>query len=278
MKPRLPLVTAFLAVFVPLRMHGEQLPGPPSALASIPDSLAVPEFTPPAPAAPKELPAMRIDAATTVPAAHGKTLTIIRGEASTLPNLPPKTEPKPVVQRQRTTDDLARETYRRRHFLNLGATVYDRRASVIRWNHPDTNEAYEALCGFDISLITGLGRFARGGENYSVMLIHTRIDTTRPRKFPLPNLPDLSSVTENSITYLKGDPSDAIGTAPVTLVKELITHEKTRLQIFQADLARHHAARAAWEKAHPEPPRDETIWIRPHRGSRYLADPKPEAP
>ncbi len=256
---------------------GDPIASGMSPIASIPDSLAVREFTPPVPVVPKQVPAMRIDAATTVPAAHGKTLTILRGEASTLPDLPPKPEPKPVVQRPRTADDVARETYRRRHSLNFGATIYDRRASVIRWNHPDTNEPYEALCGFDIGLIAGLGRFVRGGENYSVMLMHSRIDTTRSRKIPLPNLPDLAAVTADSITYLKGDPADAIGTAPVTLVKELIANEKTRLQIFQADLASHQAARAAWEKAHPEPPRDETIWIRPHRGSRYLADPKPEA-
>jgi hypothetical protein len=33
---------------------------------------------------------------------------------------------------------------------------------------------------------------------------------------------------------------------------------------------------AAWAKAHPPVPRDETFIFRPHRGSRYLADPQPE--
>ena len=273
---RIPFVST-LWVAILATSAGEAPASGPSPVASIMDTLVVPEFIPPVRAAPKQVPAMRIDAATTVPAANGKTLTILRGEASTLPDLPPKPEPTPVVRRPRTVDDELRATYRRRHSLNFGATVYDQRVSLVRWQHPDTGASYEALCGFDIGLIAGLGRFVRGGENYSVMLMCSRIDTTRPRKIPLPNMPALSAVTAGSITYLKGDPADTIGTAPVTLVKELIANEKSRLEIFQADLARHHAARAAWEKANPEPPRDETLWIRPHRGSRYLAEPKPEA-
>lgn len=255
---------------------GEALPSVAPPVARITDPLVVPEFIPPVRVAPKQVPSIRIDAATTVPSANGNTLTILRGEASSLPDLPPKSEPTPVIQRLRTVDDELRETFRRRHSLNFGATVYDHRVSLVRWQHPDTGEAYEALCGFDIGLIAGLGRFVRGGENYTVMLMHSRIDTTRPRKIPLPNVPAISKVTAGTITYLKGDPADAIGTGPVTLVNELIANESSRLGIFQADLARHHAARAAWEKANPEPPRDETLWIRPHRGSRYLANPNPE--
>jgi hypothetical protein len=61
------------------------------------------------------------------------------------------------------------------------------------------------------------------------------------------------------------------------MIRELIANEKSRLEIFQADLERHRKARAAWEKANPVPPRDETFWIRPHRGSRYFAEPAPGA-
>lgn len=280
MKPRALLSAACLAAIISLRLHGEDpAPASPSStLASIRHSLDVPEFTPPESAAPKQVPAMRIDAATTVPAANGKTLTILRGEASTLPDIPLPPESRPIVQRVRTPEDEAREKYRRRHTLLLGATVYDHRVSLVRWQHPDKPlESYEALCGFDVGLLAGIGSFVRNGESYSVMLMHSHLDTTRLRKAGRANLPDLSSVAPNSIRFTKGDPADAIGTAPAVLVKELIANEKTRIQIFQADLARHHAARTAWEKANPEPPRDETIWIRPHRGSRYLADPKPEA-
>ncbi|MEO5713550.1 MAG: hypothetical protein ABIT37_08665, partial [Luteolibacter sp.] len=55
----------------------------------IPDTLATPVFTPPAPAEPKRLPNIRIDASNTVASESGKTLTLQRGAASTLPDLPP---------------------------------------------------------------------------------------------------------------------------------------------------------------------------------------------
>ncbi|MEO5713529.1 MAG: hypothetical protein ABIT37_08560, partial [Luteolibacter sp.] len=60
-----------------------------SARTYIPDSLAAPVFTPPAPVEPKRLPNIRIDASNTVASESGKTLTLQRGAASTLPDLPP---------------------------------------------------------------------------------------------------------------------------------------------------------------------------------------------
>jgi hypothetical protein len=84
-------------------------------------------------------------------------------------------------------------------------------------------------------------------------------------------------VSANSILILKGDRNDPMGTAPITLLKDLIANEKDRLVTYQAERLRYQQAAAAWEKAHPVPPRDETFWFRPHRGSRYLANSKPEA-
>lgn len=276
MKSFLRIALVQISLVVALHANPEA-PGQNFRVATIPHPLVVPEFIPPVPVVPKQVPSMRVDAATTVPANNGKTLTLLRGEASTLPDIPPPAEPRPVVRRQRTEEDLAREIYRRRHAIQLSATVYDHKVSVVRWQHPDTREAYEAVCGFDVGLLAGIGRFVRDGENYDLMLMHSAIDTTRARNAGARGFPDHSGVAENSIRFLKGEPGDVIGTAPVALIKELIANEKTRLQIFQADLARHQAARAAWEKANPVPPRDETFWIRPHRGSRYLADPTPEA-
>ena len=218
---------------------------------------------------------MRVDATTTVPTDNGKTLTILRGEPSTLPDIPSPPEPPPVVKRERTADDLAREIYRRRHSIHLGATVYDHRVSAVRWLHPDTREPYEAICGFDVGLLAGIGRIARKGENYNVMLLHSGIDTKHPGNLGLRGFPEHSAVADGSIRFLKGEAGDPVGTAPIRLIKELLANEKTRLVIFQADLERHRRARAAWEKANPVPLREETFWIRPHRGSRYLAEPAP---
>lgn len=263
------------AVLFPLQLRSQD-PVPATAdRAAIPGSLAVAEFVPPAPVPPKQIPAIRIDAATTVPSGNGKTLTILRGEASTLPDIPSPPEPRPQVIRERTADDLAREIYRRRHSIQLGATVYDHRVSVVRWQHPDTRAPYEAVCGFDLGLLAGIGRFVRNGENYDLMLLHSMVDTKRMRNLGLRAFPEQSEVANGSIRLLKGDPENQLGTTPIHLIKELLANEKTRLEIFQADLERHRKARTAWESANPVPPRDETFWIRPHRGSRYLMETVP---
>ena len=241
-----------------------------TAGASIPEPLAVAEFVPPAPAPPKQVPNISVDATTTVPLNNGKTLTILRGEPSTLPDIPLPIKRQAVIKRLPTEEDLAREKYRRRHSILLGATVYDHKVSIIRWQHPDTREPYEAICGLDVGLLGGIGRFVRDGETYSLMLMHSEIDTTRARRGGTRGFPDLSRVAENSIRFVKGEPGDVVGSAPVHLIKELIANEKVRLQTFQADLERHREARSAWDKANPPLPRDETIWVRPHRGSRYL--------
>ena len=241
----------------------------------IPNSLTIPAFTPPAPAVEKKVPAMRVDSAITLQSENSRTLTLIRGEASTLPDIPILPEPEPQQSRPLITEDPASIANQRRHNIQLGATIYDHRVSQVHWQHPDTGESYEAICGFDLSLLEGLGQFVHDGEIYQIMLTLSPIDTSLIRRTD--NLPDLSAVQSNFITIRQGNPKDLIGTAPVTLLKELIISQKSRLITYQADRKRYQQAAAEWEQAHPPVPRDETIWLRPHRGSRYLADPTPEA-
>ncbi len=248
-----------------------------SARTSIPYSLAVPEFAPPAPAIPKSLPSIRVDAEIGVPAENSRTLTIIRGEASTLPDLPP-----PVIAETRerlplTPEQIARNIHHRRHRFHFGATVYDHRISQVQWHHPDTGKLYEAVCGFVIGLLAGIGRFVRNGESYDFMLMSFNIDTAVIRRVARQYAPRLPEVQMDAIMIIKGDRNDPVGISPITLIKDLVSSEKDRLVTYQADRLRYQQAAAAWEKAHPVPPRDETFLFRPHRGSRYLANPKPEA-
>lgn len=239
--------------------------------------LEVPVFTPPAPPMEKMLPAMRIDSAVTVRAENSRTLTLIRGEASPLPDIPVPPQVVPEEKRPLTPEEIAREANRRRHLLQIGATVFDRRVSVVHWQHPDTGESYQAVCGFDIGLLAGIGQFVRDGETYSVMLIHTEYDTSRFKNLAARMFPDLPEVLADAITFTQGDPKDSIGTAPIIVLRDLITQEKSRLTAYQEERLTYQKAASAWEKANPPVPRDETVWLRPHRGSRYLANPKPEA-
>ncbi|MEO7099956.1 MAG: hypothetical protein ABI162_11380 [Luteolibacter sp.] len=249
----------------------------PTARTFIPHSLEVLAFTPPAPPVEKKVPAMRVDSAITVHTKSSHSLTLIRGEASTLPDIP--VPPKPELQEPHvfTPQETASAAYERRHSLQLGASVYDHRTSLVHWQHPDTGESYEAICGFDLSLLEGLGQFIHDGEIYQIALDHS-CDAI-PDNDPIEGdtTPDLAKIPAGSITILKGNPKDPTGTAIITLLKELIATEKSRLITYQAARQRYQQASAEWENAHPSVPRDETYWLKPHRGSRYLANPTPEA-
>jgi hypothetical protein len=245
--------------------------------AYIPEALEVPAFTPPAPPVEKQVPSMRVDSTITLPAQNSRTLTLIRGEASELPDIPAPVEAQARERRALAPEELARIADRRRRTLQFGATVFDHRLSVVHWQHPDTGEAYEAVCGFDIGMLAGIARFVSNGETYNVMLMHSHYDTTRFRNLAARMVPDLPQVPADGIAFIKGNPRDPAGTAPINLLKELLSNEESRLLTYQAARLQQQQAAAAWQKAHPPVPRDETIWLRPHRGSRYLANPQPEA-
>jgi hypothetical protein len=253
---------------------------PPAATARsyIPHPLEVPAFVPPAPPVVKEIPAMRIDSSVTVPTKSAKTLTILRGEASTQPDLPPPPPAPPHVElRDPTPEEIAQRIWHHRHNFNFGATVYDHKVSVINWTDQESLVRYEAVCGFDIGLLAGIGSFIHHGEDYSFFLLHSHIDTTweqrltRSWKLPIP------MVEPGQIRITKGDVEDTTATAPMTIIKEIIAAEMPRLLAYQAQRKTYSAASAAWHAANPPIPRDETFILRPHRGSRYLSNPRPKA-
>ncbi len=239
----------------------------PEARTYIPHPLTVAPFTPPPPPPPRTARPMRIESSVTRRAADGTRLTIQRGEPSTEPDLPPPPPPPPfVAPRELTAEETASLLYQRRHFLNLGATIYDHRASVVNWTHPDTGAIYQALCGFDLGLLAGIGSFIHEEETYQLFLAHSHIDTPVVRRF-IPLAPD---VPDGAILITHGDPNDVIGTAPVVILHQLIAAEKDRLEAYQQARLEYQRAYQAWHAANPPVPRDETIILRPHRGSRYL--------
>lgn len=277
----IPLVLLTIMVVSPsVRSQDEEqaVPQKGAALPAtfIPSPLEVPLFTPPEPVPPKVLTAVCVDAAVTVPASNSRTLTILRGEASTLPDIPPPPVIESAEPRELTADDIERMKWERRHSLNLGATVYDHKVSQVQWTDPETLESYQAICGYDIGLLSGVGGFVHNGENFQLFLMHSDINTTairrvaRARDFEIPEIP----AGEICITH--GNPDDAEAIALLTVIKEIIDVEKKRLEAYQAAREIYFSASAAWFAAHPPIPKNETFLLRPHRGSRYLANPQPE--
>ncbi len=241
----------------------------------IPDeALQAPVFTPPAPVVPKPLPNIRIDASITLENEDSTTLTLQRGAASTLPDLPPPPPPEAAAPpHEFTAEDRARFTYERRHNLNLGATIYDHRVSQIQWTDQETGTTYQATCGFDISLLAGIGGLVHDGENYSLFLMHSCADT---KDLDPPEAAPFLKIPAGAIRITTGNANDPEATAPLYFIKDLLDSEKERLTIYQAAREKYHHEAAAWAAAHPPVPHDETIIFRPHRGSRYLTNPQPE--
>ena len=245
----------------------------------IPGLLEVIPFAPPVPVVRAVPPPVRILASVSFPSAKGTTFTLQRGEPSTEPDLPPPPPPQPyVAPREPTPEETARRLYQRRHRLNLGATIYDHKVSVVNWTDQETFVRYEAVCGFDIGLLAGIGGFVHHGENYKFDLTHSRYVTTAVRRFANQWRPQLPAVPPGEIIIREGDAEDETAIAPLTIVRDVIAAEQDRLIPYQAAREDYFKAAAAWYAAHPPVPRDETFIFSPHRGSRYLPAAKPAQP
>ncbi len=179
--------------------------------------------------------------------------------------------------RNLTPEELVHYAEERHHHLQFNAEVYENDVSILRWQHPDTEEAYEAICGFDVNLLAGLSQFISDRELYHLSFIPPGVIPSTPRHPEKLVIPEPPEAAPGTITITKGNPQDPVGTSTATLLRDLIAIEKSRLIVYQEKRAAYQQAAEAWEKAHPVAPRDEIFWLRPHRGSRYLANPKPEA-
>jgi hypothetical protein len=245
----------------------------------IPHTLEVRPFTPPPPPVVKRLPAIRVDASVTHLSKNSRTLSLQLGEASTEPDLPPPPPPPPyVAPHVPTPEEIAQRIWQQRHDFNFGASVFDHKISVINWTDQVSLVRYEAVCGFDVGLLAGVGSFLRQGEKYSLFLLHSDYDTTRVRRFASQWQLKIPDVAPGEILITRGDVNDTAATAPMTVIKEIIAAESTRLLSYQEQRRAYSAAYSAWHAAHPAIPRDHTFILRPHRGSRYLPDAKQTQP
>jgi hypothetical protein len=254
---------------------GVQLAVPDIAARTfIPDPLEVPSFTPPVPVPRKVLAPVRVEASVSVLSKNSRTLSIRRGEPSTKPDLPPPPPPQsPQAEPAKPTpEQIARRIWGHRHNLNLGAIIYDHQVSVINWTDQESLVQYEAVCGFDIGLLAGVGRFVHKGENYSFFLAHSHISMVAVRRFAGFSRFQVPTVPEGGILITRGDQADPAATAHLAVLRDIIATENPRLLAYQTARESYFAASSAWHAAHPPVPHDETFVLRPHRGSRYLTN------
>jgi hypothetical protein len=233
----------------------------PQVEVDIEKELPIPStvFIPPPP--PKEVPPMKVEAVTTRKLPTHQ-ITVIRGDASTLPDIPPPPEPKPFVQ-----GPVGEPHY----LLSFGATVYDHRLSHVKWYDPRTKENFEAWCAWDWALLSPVPKIVLGERVSSFHLFSSNIDTAAAsrlgREVRVPDHPELS---EGTFSITKGNEDDAKALQALSAIRDYYFKHKDRLVLIRQAREEYQASAAAWHAAHPPKPQNHTFWLQPYRGSRYL--------
>ncbi|NQX02696.1 hypothetical protein HQ447_18710, partial [bacterium] len=257
----------FLLLCIPIVLHAADLT-PSAGGTYIPDLPEVPTFTPPPPFVPKE-PLPDAESAIVCRDEQGKTVTLQRGGASLAPDLPAPV-PTPVSTQFAQLEDL------RPRELNftMSATVYNHQVTTVQWQHPITREPFEAVLGFDLSLVAHLGTFVFEGVpcRSNIFCVHMDTESVSARRAAARRLPPLPvpMVEADDYRITKGNSKEAVGVEPLLAVRGIYLAEKPRLQKLASDLKNYQLEAKAWANTHPAAVEPTVFWFKPHRNSRYL--------
>lgn len=189
-------------------------------------------------------------------------ITVLRSDASTLPDIPPPLEPPPFLR-----GPIGEPHY----LLSFGATVYDNRLSHVKWYDPRTKKNYEAWCAWDWTLLSPFPDIKLGERVSSFHFFASNIDTERHLRFGkewrMPEHPELKDL---AFAITKGDANDAEAIRVLTTLRDYFSTHKEQLILIRKAREEYQAAAAAWHTANPQKPENHTFWLKPHRGSRYL--------
>lgn len=241
-------------------------PGPLEVVGTTPNPAAI-RFTPPPP--PKPAPQV-VPEAVSVLRKPTHTITFLRGEPSTLPDIPPP----PERIGQPATDPVPP---RRPDFLlGLSVSVYDGALSHLKWRDPQTKEELEAWCGWDWGLLAPMQTVSNDRVVYTLFFSPWNVDTARRdasgRRQPVPDHPPVGA---NEFVLTVGNADAPSGKPLLEAVRLHCVANRPELEQLRAARDQYRADAEAWKKANPTRPRSHTIALRPHRGSRYLIDRTP---
>lgn len=253
--PNIRLVTRFCLTLTAMQAPLVPAHELPDDVLPIPSS----RFTPPLPL--KEVPTMMIKSSTVLKLPTHQ-ITVLRGVASSLPDIPapPVSKSSPL----RSSGEL-------RYLISISATVYDHRISHVSWWNPKTREAFAAWCGWDWTLLSPLPQLEIGNQLNHFHLSPFNIDTTAKirlgRKLEIPAHP---AVEPDGFVITRGNSADPSALALLGTLKNYYIKHKPRLILIRKAREQYQAEADAWHAAHPPKPESHTFWLKPHRGSRYL--------
>lgn len=228
----------------------------------LPDPMAI-RFVPPPP--PKPIPPIDVKAQS-VKRLPSHRITVLRGEPSTLPDIPQLTPPAkaPVMM-----EFVSQPSH---YLIPLSATIYNQSLSHLTWRNVKTGESFEAWCGWDFSLLAPMHTLKGQDAIYSLFFSPQHIDTTKPDRFgKRTRIPAHPLVPEEDYILIGGGGRSPAGGELIEALQQFYHVHKTRLEQIRIARKQYRKESAAWHKANPRKPQDHTIWLKPHRGSRYLA-------
>jgi hypothetical protein len=214
-------------------------------------------FTPPAP--PKEIPQLDVKGATSARFPTHR-ITILRGEASLLPDLPipiPRTEVQTVSVAEVSDNDAEPVIH-----ASLSVSANRGNPSWVVVFNPHTQTRHTAWCGWDMTLLVPVSQISVSGKLHEISF------STNP--LALTDLPtDLARprVQAGSILILDGD---GFTEGILIALRQVLATNQRQLLAIRAAQEQYAKDAEAWHIANPPLPQNHTFWIRPHRGSRYL--------
>lgn len=210
---------------------------------------------------------------------EGRSITILRGEPSTLPDPPVSQPPVPhtPTPEQAAWFAARRAEVAQTRFLTVSATVYDHRETFLRWHDRKSGKSYEGWSNVDFNHLQGIQGFQNAKAFYFQFIGIGNIDTVRlagrfQRQISIPEHPVLPTDRPGFI-LTAGEVPGAEALAPIQWLHDYYGAEKVRLaaEYDQREQLRRENPPAAPEASAP---RDNVMWFRPRKGSRYLAQPQ----
>lgn len=200
--------------------------------------------------------------ASTVTPSQSRSITLIRGEASTLPDIPP-----PPISKLSVSGRESEPHY----IVSIGASVYDHSLSHVTWTNPATKKSFEAWCGWDFTLLSPILQIEIGERFSSFHLSAFNVDAAAERRAGRKTeIPAHPAVIADGFAISKGDAANADAQILLMSLRDYYLKHKERLILIKKAQAQYQAAAAAWYKANPPKPENHTFWLKPHRGSRYI--------
>ena len=84
-------------------------------------------------------------------------------------------------------------------------------------------------------------------------------------------MPEHPEIAPDSFVITEGNPSDSTSQILLGTLRDYYLKHKSLLILIQKAQEQYQAEAAAWHAVHPPKPESHTFWLKPHRGSRYLA-------